>query len=132
MSDELEDRQRRAWYVALAAGLAPLELVGWVASAAADRWVFAVWALTAGAAYTLLLHRAFAGRVPAGAPLAALALAWALLAVLMTYHRQAWDLGLRAFLPSLYHPWTASPVTAWVLAALLGTGAAYRFRRTHP
>ncbi|MCB1054115.1 MAG: hypothetical protein KDD11_01220 [Acidobacteria bacterium] len=131
MTEDADGRHARAWYTALAAGLAPVEVAGWVVSAVADRWAFAAWALLAGAAYGAWLYRGFVatGGVTA-APLAVLAASWAVFALLLARHRQAWDLGFRAFLPGLYHPWAASPAVAWTLAALCGAGALHRLRRT--
>jgi hypothetical protein len=92
----------RSWYVALVGGVLPLLLVGFLASAAADRLVFVLWAFGAAAAYTVALHRTFfAARVwlrwavPAGAA----ALSLGLFATLAARHWDELRVGLVALGP---------------------------------
>lgn len=86
------------WYAWLLAGVTPILLAGFLASAVADRLAFLAWALLAGAAYALTLKRAFGRRrVPV---LVVLALGWGAFALLAAQHREALALGIAALLPS--------------------------------
>lgn len=86
-----------AWHRWLYGGLTPTLLLGFLASAVADRLVFVPWALVAGAAYAFTLHRTFGSRrLPA---LAVLGLALVGFALLAARHREALALGLAALGP---------------------------------
>ena len=85
------------WNAWLLAGVTPILLVGFLASAVADRLAFLGWALLAGCAYVLTLKRAFGRRrVPA---IVVLALGWGAFALLAARHREALALGIAALLP---------------------------------
>ncbi|HEX4952815.1 MAG TPA: hypothetical protein VF017_05400 [Thermoanaerobaculia bacterium] len=90
------------WYAALVGGLAPILLGGFLASAAADRLIFAGWALAAGALYVTVLHRTFLAAKPMvrrGAPLAVWLGAAALFALLAHRHWEELTLGFTALMP---------------------------------
>jgi len=118
----------RGWYVALAAGSLPAFVLGMVASALADRLVFAGWGMVAGFGHALLLRAAWQrGWSVAGR--AALVLAWGALsllsfATLVVRHGEILDLGYRAVLWPIYVPALTRPATARLLAAMLGAAAA--------
>lgn len=86
------------WRRWLLAGLGPTLVVGFLASAVADRLAFLTWALAAGAAYVIVLYRSFALRP--GLALAVLAAGWVVLVVLAFRHREALGLGLAALMPA--------------------------------
>jgi hypothetical protein len=99
----------RGWYAWLLGGLVPLLVGGFVVSALADRLVFAGWALAAAAAYAAALRWSW-GRVLRGAakpalgwaaPLAVLAVAAVLFALLARRHREDLTLGFAAMRPPL-------------------------------
>ncbi|HEX2254020.1 MAG TPA: hypothetical protein VHQ65_12190 [Thermoanaerobaculia bacterium] len=124
-----------AWYLPLAAGLAPVLLVGFLTSALANRLVFLLWALAAAALHAALLRGALGRRwgrgwrrgAVAAVVLSGLAAAFASYAALLLAHRETFELGLRAVAPGLagLAPSLTAPGTALALAALLaGTGAA--------
>lgn len=86
------------WYAWLLAGVTPILLLGFLASAVADRLAFLAWALLAAFAYALTLKRAFGRRrVPA---VVVLALGWGAFALLAARHREALALGIAALLPA--------------------------------
>lgn len=92
----------RSWYVALVGGVLPLLLVGFLASAAADRLVFVLWAFGAAAAYTVALHRTFLAErawLRWLAPTGAVALALGLFAALAARHWDELRIGLIALGP---------------------------------
>lgn len=112
----------RAWYAGVFGGLLPILLLGFLASAIADRTVFALWALVVGACWTLVLRRGIAagwGRARLAAVLALLlAAGLGELAVLEWQHHEILDLGFRAVFPALYHPALTAPSTAAILAVV--------------
>jgi hypothetical protein len=114
----------RVWYGGLLAGLLPILLLGFVYSALADRTVFVLWALVAGALWVVLLRQGLAVGWPAGrragSLLLLLAAAFAVFAGLESAHGEILDLGFRAVFPAVYHPLATRPGTAGVLAGLLG------------
>ena len=118
----------RSWYAALLAGSLPPLLLGMVASALADRLVFAGWAAVAGVGHALLLRAAWT-RGWSVAARAVLALAWGALALLafatlVARHAEILDLGYRAMLWPLYTPLLARAATFRVAAAALAVVAA--------
>jgi hypothetical protein len=120
----------RAWHLPLLAGLLPVLLGGFAASALANRTAFAGWALGAGAAYTVLLRvsldRGWERRARAAAALGLLALAWGGFALLVERHREIFDLGFRAALWPLYAESWTRPATWGALAALLALAAVWQ------
>jgi hypothetical protein len=117
----------RGWYASLLAGTVPLFALGMVASALADRLVFAGWATVAGTGYALLLRAAWV-RGWSAAARTALVLAWAALALLtfatlVARHGEVLDLGYRAVLWPIYSPALATPLTARAAAAVLALAA---------
>jgi len=112
----------RGWYPALAAGVFPPLLLGFVASALANRLAFVGWGAVAALGHALLLRAAWqrGWRAPARA---ALTLAWAALtlvsfASLVARHGEILDLGYRALLWPVYQPLLTAP-RSWSSAAAL-------------
>ena len=127
ISDSEWSTAPRGWYASLLAGTLPLFALGMVASALADRLVFAGWALVAGTGYALLLRVAWVRgwSVPARA---ALVLGWAALAMLsfatlVARHGEVLDLGYRALLWPIYVPVLTKPVAARVATTVLALAA---------
>ena len=118
----------RIWYGGLVAGLLPVLLLGFLYSALADRTVFALWALVAGTLWVVLLRQGLAAGWPGdrltGALLLLLAACFAVFANLEAAHEKILDLGFRAVFPAVYHPLATRPVSAGVLAAILGSAGA--------
>ena len=112
----------RAWYGGIFGGLLPILLLGFLYSAIADRTVFALWALVAGAFWVAALRQGLAagwGRFRLLAALAlVLAAGLAVFAGLEQAHQEILDLGFRAVFPSVYHPLATAPRTAAVLAGI--------------
>ncbi|MEM7048481.1 MAG: hypothetical protein AAF604_02430 [Acidobacteriota bacterium] len=121
----------REWYLPLLGGLLPVMLLGFLASALANRLAFAGWALAFGLAYTLWLRigleRAWPRRRRVAGALTLLALAALVLGLLVWRHGEIYDLGFRAALPSLYHPLWTRPASAWVVALVLTLAASWRY-----
>lgn len=134
----------RRWRGALLALLLPLLLLGFGASALANRLVFAGWGLAAAAVAVPVLRRSFEDRLfrpGGGTRVAATALfvaapALAVFAVLVGRDREVLDLGARAVLAGLYVPAATAPATYYALAAVLAAAgvalllAARRARRS--
>ena len=118
------------WYLPLLAGLLPVLLIGFAASALANRLVFAAWAVALAAAYTALLRFTYdlgwPGRFIAGAALLTLALGFVGFAALVARHQEIFDLGFRAVLPALHRPFLTRPAAPLGLAALLALAGAVR------
>jgi len=118
----------RVWYGGLLAGLLPILLIGFVYSALADRTVFALWALVAGALWIVLLRQGLAAGWPAprraGSLLLLLAVAFAVFAGLESAHGEILDLGFRAVFPAVYHPLATRAGTMGALAAVFGIAGA--------
>ena len=116
------------WYVGLLAGALPALLLGFLASALANKIAFAAWGLGLAVAHTLLLRwglqSRWSGWVLAGRLVllfAAGAAVWLRLAV---RHGEELDLGLRAVAPALYTPALAQPRSAVVATVALGVAGA--------
>ncbi|MFL6235875.1 MAG: hypothetical protein ACJ76N_22280 [Thermoanaerobaculia bacterium] len=111
-----------AWYGGIFGGLLPILLLGFLYSAIADRTVFFLWALVAGAFWVAALRQGLAagwGRFRFLAALAlVLAAGLAVFAVLEWQHHEILDLGFRAVFPGLYRPLATAPGTAAVLAGI--------------
>ena len=118
----------RLWYGSLLGGLLPVLVLGFLYSALADRTVFALWALVSGALWVTLLRQGLAAGWPGdrltGALLLLLAACFAVFANLESAHEKILDLGFRAVFPAVYHPLATRPLTAGILAALLGAAGA--------
>jgi hypothetical protein len=117
------------WYLPLLGGLLPILLLGFLASAVADRIAFAGWGLVLAFLWTVLLRQGIEagwGRPRLAGALALLAAGGlAAFAALEVRHGEELDLGLRAVAPAIHHPALARPGTALVLAAPLAlVGAA--------
>lgn len=134
-ADPAERALLRAWYGGLLGGLVPILVLGFLYSALADRTVFVLWALAAGAAWILTLRAGLQNGWPRGRRAASLAillaLALAAFAGLETKHHEILDLGFRAVFWEIYHPYATAPRTAWILAgaALLVAAAALLLSR---
>lgn len=136
----------RRWQGALLALLLPLLLLGFGASALANRLVFVGWGLAAAAVAVPVLRRSFEDRLfrPGGAArvgataLFLAAAAIALFAVLVAREHEVLDLGARAVLAGLYAPALTAPATYGALAGTLAAAgvalvvAARRTRRSAP
>jgi len=112
----------RAWYGGIFGGLLPILLLGFLYSAIADRTVFALWAVAAGACWSVALRQGLIagwGRFPLLAALSlVLAAGLAVFAGLEWEHHEILDLGFRAVFPALYHPLATAPRTAAALAGI--------------
>jgi hypothetical protein len=112
----------RAWYGGIFGGLLPLLLLGFLYSAIADRTVFALWALVAGAFWVAALRQGLTagwGRFRLLAALAlVLAAGLAVFAGLEWEHQEILDLGFRAVFPGAYRPLLTEPGTAAGLAGI--------------
>lgn len=112
----------RAWYGGIFGGLLPILLLGFLYSAIADRTVFALWALVAGAFWVAALRQGLAagwGRFRLLATLAlVLAAGLAVFAGLEWEHHEILDLGFRAVFPTFYHPLATEPRSVAVLAGI--------------
>jgi hypothetical protein len=110
----------RAWYGGIFGGLLPILLLGFLYSAIADRTVFALWALVAGAGWVVALRQGLAAGWGRSRLLAALALVLAaglaVFAGLEWEHHEILDLGFRAVFPTIYHPLATAPGTVAALA----------------
>ncbi len=114
----------RSWFLALGAGWLPAMGIGFTFSALADRLIFVGWGLAAATVYSWALRHGFEVGTPVtfgllGAAASLLVLAW-----LVARHQGSLDLGYRAFLPGLYHPWISRPGAIYGLGIACGLGAA--------
>jgi hypothetical protein len=112
----------------VAAGVFPPLLLGFAASALANRLAFAGWGMVAALGHALLLRAAW-GRGWSAAARGAVVLAWAALtlvsfASLVARHGESLDLGYRALLWPVYTPLLTAPPTWTTAAAVLGALAA--------
>ena len=102
-----------SWYSSLLAGVLPCLVLGFPASAAANRLVFVAWGVASAAAYAGLLRygwqAAWRRSALAAAMLAILAAGSGSFAFLVARHREILDLGFRALLPAFYHPVLTRP-----------------------
>ena len=117
--------QDTRWRLAVAAGCAPVLILGFAASALANRLAFLVVAVAAALIYVLVLHRTWARPAPwpRTAPRLALALAFGAGAVLVALYREALALGIAALAPSFEPALWAAPATWALLAAALALDA---------
>lgn len=112
-----------AWRGALFATLAPLLVLGFGASALANRLAFAGWAVAVAALVPVVLRRSFEDRRAsrrriAGAALVASGAALVPFGLLVARHREVLDLGWRAVLPALHAPVATAPAGWYGLAAV--------------
>lgn len=128
----LADRPVVLWRAVLLLVVGPVLVGGFAASALANRWIFALWAVAVAAAATLAVRRGFevwSGRPGAAAHVADRALVilapgTALFGLIVARHREALDLGWRAVWPSFYVPAATAPDTYLLIATGLAlTGA---------
>jgi hypothetical protein len=115
------------WYAALAAGLFPALVLGFAASALANRLVFLGWAAATAAGYALLLRLSWESWRRRGGP-AVPALLWLAgaavwLGALVARHGESLDLGYRALLWPHYLPAATRAESYWLLAVALAIGA---------
>jgi len=122
----------RFWRLALLSVVGPVLLTGFAASALANRWIFAIWALAVALAATVALRRGFevwTGRPAAAAHIAdrvlvVLAPGAALFGWIVARHREALDLGWRAVWPRFYAPAMTAPDTYLLIATGLALSGA--------
>jgi hypothetical protein len=113
------------WRLALFAAVLPPLLLGFLASALANRLVFAGWAIAAAALTAWAVRSGFEARsrwtrpgaAALAAALSAYAPALALFGWLAGRHREVLDLGGQAVLGGWHRPAAAAPVTWYALAA---------------
>ena len=117
-----------AWYAAALLGASAALLLGFGASACANRVVFAVWGLGLALAWVLMLRWGFSGRWPplvtTGRLLLVFGLGLTIFARLEASAFEALDLGVRAVFPRLYAPFLIRPQTATSVALGLAVGGA--------
>ncbi|MDY7095298.1 MAG: hypothetical protein SX243_20165 [Acidobacteriota bacterium] len=122
-----ETLSRRQFYGAILAGVLPIGLAGFGASGLANRPAFALWTVVASGLFTSLLYRSvdrgWPTRLRNAALLGQQAVVWTMFGLLMVRHREAWDLGLRAYAQGLYEPLVLSPTGIFVFAAGLALAA---------
>lgn len=124
-----------AWYATTLGLLLPVLLLGFLASALANRTIFAGWAVASAALLTVVLRRGFdswRGPVAIAWPVAlVLGACLGLFAHLVGRHGEILDLGYRAVFPSFYSSLLTRPGTYGIAAVLcvLGGGALF-LRRT--
>lgn len=118
------------WYLPLLAGLLPVLVGGFVASAVANRVAFAVWAVAVGAAYTALLRigieRGWEWHARAAAMTGLLAVAFAAFAGLVGRHREIFELGWRAVFGVEWAVVATRPGTWLGMAGLLAVVAVWQ------
>lgn len=125
----------RAWYVALIGLILPVLLLGFLASALANRTIFAGWAVASAGVLTFALRRGFdswRGPVSIAWPVAlVLGACLGLFAHLVGRHGEILDLGYRAVFPSFYTAWLTSPRTYGLLGVVAAAfGGLLFLRRT--
>src|SRR5690349_18647458 len=101
-------RRFALWYLAVLAGALPTLLVGFAASAFANRVLFALWGVFAASLYTVFVRwgvtAAWHPWFTAGRALLILAFTTTLLGRLVSRYGDELDLGARAYLRDAYHP----------------------------
>ena len=119
----MRGRSPGSWYLGLAAGIFPLLLAGFAASALANRLAFVGWGLAGAAAYGAVHRYAWgAGWAPALHAAALLACAGGAafaLGLLVERHREPLELGIRALLPALDASRWARPANGYVAGGAL-------------
>ena len=121
-------RPALAWYAGLLAGALPALLLGFLASALANKIAFAGWGLGLAVAHALLLRwgleSRWGGWVLGGRILLLFAVAAAVWLRLAVRYGEELDLGFRAVAPALYTPSLAQPRSAVVATVALGVAGA--------
>lgn len=125
----------RSWYVTSLAVLLPVLLLGFLASALANRTIFAGWALVSAAVLATVLRRGFdswRGPIAILWPTAlVLAACLGLFAHLVGRHGEILDLGYRAVFPSFYSALlTRAETYGWLAVASALVGGVAFLRRT--
>ena len=119
------------WYGSLLAGVLPFLLMGFLASAFANRLLFLGWGLAMALVYAVLLRHGWQRGWPRLALLAAafgvFALGSAAFGALVARHGEALELGMRAFAPAVFAPFLVDPVTSFTAAAAWLVAAALAF-----
>ena len=109
-------------------GALPVLLLGFAASALANKVVFALWAVMIATAWALVLRWGLNGRwggwIVAGRLLLLLAAAAGVWARLVTTHGEELDLAFAALAPGLYHPLLAQPQSGYAAALALAVAGA--------
>jgi hypothetical protein len=123
------ERAPLSWYAALLAGVLPVLIVGFLASALANRVVFVGWGVVLALAWTLLLRfgmeRGWGAWLLTARLLLVLGVGAAWLSRLVGRHHEELDLGFRAVFPGLYRPDLTDPRSTAGAAVVLGAlGAA--------
>ena len=121
-------KSRLLWYASALAGALPALLLGFGASALANKVLFALWGLFAASLYTLFLRWGVLANwnpwFTAGRALLVLGFSLTLLGRLVTRYGEDLDLGARAILRSWYRPVLTQPqsvYTAAIVIAVAGT-----------
>ncbi len=116
------------WYAALVAGALPALLIGFLASALANKIAFAGWGLGLAVVHALVLRwglqSRWSGWVLGGRLLLLFAAGAAIWLRLAMRHGEELDLGFRAVAPALYDPALAEPRSAVVATVALGIAGA--------
>lgn len=109
-------------------GALPVLLLGFGASALANKVVFALWAVAVSTAWALVLRWGVNGRwggwIVAGRLLLLLAVAASAWGRLVTQHGEELDLAFKALAPGLYHPALAQPQSGYAATIALGVAGA--------
>lgn len=110
------------WAVALGAG--PVLIVGLLTSGVANRLDFVTWAAVSAAAYVTTLvvadRRGWTKAIVVAVAAWVLAIAFAAHGLLVRVHHEAFDAGMRAFVPGLYHPLLTRPAMGYGVAVACG------------
>jgi hypothetical protein len=131
LSDQLPSTEgvlsKGEWYGSILAGVVPIGLAGFGASGLTNRPVFALWTVVASVLFTSLLYRSvdrrWAPHLRNAALLGQQAVVWTMFGVLMVRHREAWDLGFRAYAQGPHQPLVLSSTGIFVFAAGLALAA---------
>ena len=109
-------------------GALPVLLLGFAASALANKVVFALWATSVATAWALVLrwglNSRWGGWIVAGRLLLLLAVAASVWARLVTVHGEELDLAFKALAPGLYHPNLAQPQAGYGAVVTLAVAGA--------
>lgn len=119
----LLSRWRHEGYLQLVAGMLPVLVLGFTASALANRLDFLAWALGVAVGFGALLRRgwqaAWRGPFLLASALTFLAVGYGLFATLVGRHHDLLDAAWALFLPRIYSPIWTRQETYYALAATL-------------